>query len=73
MKGFSYSNVDREMSVYGYDAMIKSHCRMCHGGCGVFVYMKDGRIAKIAGDPESDRAPHRPRFTSAPPGMRMLR
>ena len=52
MKGFSYSNVDREMSVYGYDAMIKSHCRMCHGGCGVFVYVKDGRIAKIAGDPD---------------------
>ena len=52
MKGFSYSNVDREMSVYGYDAMVKSHCRMCHGGCGVFVYVKDGRIAKIAGDPD---------------------
>ncbi|MBU3935858.1 molybdopterin-dependent oxidoreductase [Patescibacteria group bacterium] len=52
MKGFSYSNVDREMSVYGYDAMIKSHCRMCHGGCGVFVYVKDGRVAKIAGDPD---------------------
>lgn len=52
MKGFSYSNVDREMSVYGYDAMIKSHCRMCHGGCGVFVYVKEGRVAKIAGDPD---------------------
>ncbi|MBM4315706.1 MAG: hypothetical protein FJ122_17565, partial [Deltaproteobacteria bacterium] len=51
MKGFSYSNVEREMAVYGYDAMVKSHCRMCHGGCGVFVYVKDGRVAKIAGDP----------------------
>jgi anaerobic selenocysteine-containing dehydrogenase len=52
MKGFSYSNVEREMAAYGYDAMVKSHCRMCHGGCGVLVYVKEGRIAKIAGDPD---------------------
>ncbi len=25
---------------------------MCHGGCGVLLYMKEGRVAKIAGDPE---------------------
>ena len=40
------------MEVYGYDSVVKSHCRMCHGGCGVLVYVKDGKIAKIAGDPE---------------------
>jgi anaerobic selenocysteine-containing dehydrogenase len=47
-----YSNVDREMEVYHYDSAVKSHCRMCHGGCGVIVYVKDGRVAKIAGDPD---------------------
>ena len=49
---FTYSNVDLEMEVYGYDSVVKSHCRGCHGGCGVLVYVKDGKIAKIAGDPD---------------------
>jgi anaerobic selenocysteine-containing dehydrogenase len=52
MADFRFSNVEREMTVYGYDTVVKSHCRMCHGGCGVFVYIKDGRAVKIAGDPE---------------------
>ena len=52
MAEFIYSNVEREMEVYGYDSMVKSHCRMCHGGCGVLVYVKDGKVAKIAGDPD---------------------
>jgi len=52
MTEFTYSNVDREMEVYGYDSVVKSYCRMCHGGCGVLVYVKDGKVAKIAGDPD---------------------
>ena len=52
MAEFSYSNSDREMEAYGYDSVVKSHCRMCHGGCGVLIYLKDGRVAKIAGDPD---------------------
>jgi len=52
MGEFVYSNIEREMEAYGYDSVVKSHCRMCHGGCGVLVYTKDGRVAKIAGDPE---------------------
>ena len=52
MSRFQHSNVAKEMEVYGYDQMVKSHCRMCHGGCGTLVYVKDGRIAKIAGDPD---------------------
>ncbi len=52
MAEFIYSNVEREMEVYGYDAVVRSHCRMCHGGCGVLVYTKNGRVAKIAGDPK---------------------
>jgi len=31
----------------------RSACRMCHGGCGALVYVKDGVITKIEGDPES--------------------
>ena len=49
---FTQSNVYLEMEVYGYDTVVKSHCRNCHGGCGVLVYVKDGKIAKIAGDPD---------------------
>ena len=49
---FTYANTTREMAVYGYESVIKSHCRMCHGGCGVLVYLKDGKVAKIAGDPD---------------------
>jgi anaerobic selenocysteine-containing dehydrogenase len=51
MYEFRYSNVERELQVYGYDSVVKSHCRMCHGGCGVLVYVKDGKVVKIAGDP----------------------
>ena len=38
MPEFEFTNVNREMEVYGYDSVVKSHCRMCHGGCGVIVY-----------------------------------
>ncbi|MFC1532426.1 molybdopterin-dependent oxidoreductase [Thermodesulfobacteriota bacterium] len=53
MQEFKYSNIEREMEVYGFDSVVKSHCRMCHGGCGVLVYVKDGKVAKITGDPDS--------------------
>ena len=52
MTEFVFSNAEREMAVYGYDGMVKSHCRMCHGGCGVLVYTREGKVAKIAGDPD---------------------
>ncbi len=47
-----HSNVEREMEAYGYDTVVKSHCRLCHGGCGVLIYLKEGKIEKIAGDPD---------------------
>ena len=52
MSQFVHSNVAKEMQFYGFDSVIKSSCRMCHGGCGVLIYMKEGRVAKIAGDPD---------------------
>ncbi|MGD8494288.1 MAG: molybdopterin-dependent oxidoreductase, partial [Desulfobacterales bacterium] len=52
MADFRYSNVEKEMITYGFDGVVKSHCRMCHGGCGVLVYTRNGGIAKIAGDPD---------------------
>lgn len=33
--------------------IFKSACRMCHGGCGALVHVRDGKVVKIAGDPES--------------------
>ncbi|TAN60717.1 molybdopterin oxidoreductase [bacterium] len=35
------------------EEIIKSVCRVCHGGCGVFVHVKDGKIVKVKGDPAS--------------------
>ncbi|MGD9505166.1 MAG: molybdopterin-dependent oxidoreductase [Syntrophobacteraceae bacterium] len=35
------------------DGVYKSACRMCHGGCGALVRVKDGRVVKVEGDPES--------------------
>jgi anaerobic selenocysteine-containing dehydrogenase len=52
MAEFQFSNAAKEREVYGYDGVVKSHCRMCHGGCGVLVYTKEGRAVKIAGDPD---------------------
>ncbi len=31
----------------------KSICRVCHGGCGVLVSVKEGRLVKVKGDPSS--------------------
>lgn len=33
--------------------IIRSHCRICHGGCGVLVHVKEDRVIKIEGDPQS--------------------
>ncbi|RJP30973.1 MAG: molybdopterin oxidoreductase [Actinobacteria bacterium] len=35
------------------DKVFKSSCKMCHGGCGVLVYLEDGEIVRIEGDKES--------------------
>jgi len=40
------------MSEQGEEQVIKSNCRGCHGGCGVLVHVKEGRITKIEGDPD---------------------
>ena len=45
MTEFKYSNIKKEIQAYGFDGVVKSHCRMCHGGCGVLVYTKNGKIA----------------------------
>ena len=52
MTHFKHSNVNLEMETYGFDTVVKSHCRLCHGGCGVLIYLKNGKIEKIAGDPD---------------------
>ena len=35
------------------EKIIKSACRSCHGGCGVFVTVRDNKVIKIIGDPAS--------------------
>ena len=35
------------------DKVIRTACRGCHGGCGVFATVRDGKVVKITGDPAS--------------------
>jgi len=35
------------------EKVYKSICRICHGGCGVFVVVRDGKVVKVKGDPAS--------------------
>jgi anaerobic selenocysteine-containing dehydrogenase len=37
----------------GHTQIVRSNCRMCHGGCGVLVHLRDGKVVKIVGDPDS--------------------
>lgn len=32
---------------------VRTVCRSCHGGCGVIAHVRQGRVVKIEGDPES--------------------
>jgi len=32
---------------------VRTACRQCHGGCGVIAHVKDGKVIKVEGDPES--------------------
>ena len=32
---------------------VKTVCRSCHGGCGVIAHVRDDRVVKIEGDPDS--------------------
>ena len=42
-----------KISQTGDEKVVRSHCRICHGGCGVLVHVKDGKVVRIEGDPES--------------------
>src|SRR4030042_1466421 len=33
--------------------VFKSVCRLCHGGCGAILYVEDGKLVRVKGDPES--------------------
>ena len=35
------------------DKVLKSVCRSCHGGCGVLLHVRDGRLVKVEGDRDS--------------------
>ncbi|UCG05874.1 MAG: molybdopterin-dependent oxidoreductase, partial [Desulfobacterales bacterium] len=32
---------------------VRTVCRSCHGGCGVIAHVKNGKVIKVEGDPES--------------------
>ncbi len=35
------------------NAVLKSVCRSCHGGCGALMHVQDGELIKVEGDPDS--------------------
>lgn len=35
------------------ERIVRSHCRICHGGCGVLVHVQNNKVIRIEGDPES--------------------
>ncbi len=35
------------------EQIFRSVCRICHGGCGVFVHVRDGKVVRVKGDPAS--------------------
>ena len=37
----------------GSDEKIRTVCRSCHGGCGVIAHVKDRKVIKVEGDPDS--------------------
>jgi anaerobic selenocysteine-containing dehydrogenase len=37
----------------GETRVLKSVCRSCHGGCGVLLHVRDGKLIKVEGDRES--------------------
>jgi anaerobic selenocysteine-containing dehydrogenase/TorA maturation chaperone TorD len=39
--------------VGGDERAVRSTCGMCHGGCGILVHVKEGKIVKVEGDPNS--------------------
>jgi anaerobic selenocysteine-containing dehydrogenase len=45
--------MDKETIFAVSDGVYKSACRMCHGGCGVLVHVKGGKVVRLQGDPES--------------------
>jgi len=35
------------------EKIIRSVCRICHGGCGTLITVRDNKVIKVTGDPES--------------------
>jgi anaerobic selenocysteine-containing dehydrogenase len=35
------------------EQVVRAICRMCHGGCGTLVTIKDGVVTDVAGDPDN--------------------
>lgn len=35
------------------DGAVRSTCGLCYGGCGVLIHLKDGKVVKVEGDPDS--------------------
>ena len=40
-------------TVQDNDQIFKSVCRICHGGCGALLFVQNGRLVKVKGDPDS--------------------
>jgi thiosulfate reductase/polysulfide reductase chain A len=46
------ASLERKAPLIGAEKILKSTCRMCHGGCSALLHVMNGRIVKIEGDPD---------------------
>ncbi|RLI05687.1 hypothetical protein DRO26_01525 [Candidatus Bathyarchaeota archaeon] len=37
------------------EKVVRTVCRVCQAGCGMYVHVKDGKIVKVEGMPEDPR------------------
>src|SRR5216110_640372 len=50
---FSKRSLELRPRTAGADKVVRSICPYCAVGCGQNVYVRDGRVVQIEGDPES--------------------
>ena len=41
------------MGIKDKERVFKSVCRICHGGCGALLFVRDGKLTKVRPDPDS--------------------
>ncbi len=49
----NYATVYNPMNNHSDDRIVRSVCRICHGGCGALITVRNNKVVKVSGDPQS--------------------